>query len=76
MSYMNGSEYFIFDEAGKVEEQGHEYLKDARERLKELVDSDHDFLGRVFIVKVEGEYSNFVLGNERYSDEKGVPIKD
>jgi hypothetical protein len=72
---MEGQDYFIFDEAGKVEEQGYEYLKEARERLKELVEENHDFVGRVFIVKVEGEYSNFVLGNERYSD-KGTPIKD
>jgi hypothetical protein len=73
---MNEQYYFIFDEAGKVDQEGFEYLKDARERLKELVESDHDFIGRVFIVKVEGEYSNFVLGNERYVDGRGTPIKD
>jgi hypothetical protein len=73
---MNEQYYFIFDEAGKVEQEGFEYLKEARERLKELVEADHDFVGRVFIVKVEGEYSNFVLGNERYVDGKGTPIKD
>lgn len=76
---MKDGKFYIIDDLGIINEEGSRTLTEAKEELKEIRDRINNGVPKghnVAIVKVEGNYNNFLFGNERYELKNGMPIKD